>query len=90
MTEEQMQKELDTSKSVVDLEVERIKLEKKYALLLESTVDKSQYEERISELEIKMAKLWAILTDKTEKRKEAKITKFGQSFKDKLNARLGK
>jgi len=62
-------------------------LQKAYALeIAKKEVEKPlTKDERIADLEVKMAKLWYLLTDKEPGRgKQEKLSKFGRSFKSKL------
>ena len=66
-----------------ELRQEILRLEKKYALMLSSMIDKKMDNDRLAELEIKMAKLWDLLTEKTPTGRE-KVSKFGKGFKERF------
>lgn len=90
MTEQEPNTVKEISKTEY-LEAKLLELTKRYALLLEKTsVSEAEKplptDERIAELEIKMAKLWDLLTDKPKGRgKQETISKFGIRFRNKFS-----
>jgi hypothetical protein len=77
--------ETDEKDDKIRMSKEILDLEKKYALILEQTVNEKSMDSRTAELEIKMAKLWDLLTDKTTVKGNTKTSSFGKRFKEKFN-----
>ncbi len=59
---------------------ELAEMEKRYSLLLAKTPQSTiEYANRLADLEIKMAKLWSMLTDQSMTGKD-KLSKYGKTF----------
>ena len=73
---------IEESQSIINMQIlEKLeKLEKDYAVLLEKNPPSTvEFANRVADLEVKMAKLWALLIDYTPKNQE-KLSKFGKRF----------